>query len=424
MRTCQSLSCVVALCVSLMLAATCEAQPGRGFRGGRGPGGGGPGMGRGPMADDSFVSDRDTFHYLLDHHQEIRRSVTNLDNGVETLTESDNEEVAAKIQEHVHAMYGRVEEGRPIRMRDPLFAAIFRHATKVDMNVEETEKGVRVTETSSDQRVAQLIQAHAVVVSKFVERGFAEAQLNHEVPPATETVAAQQDRPLTGQQKEELLAASVQFDRYYIPVLALTNEGKAKPATKAIGRLSDEYDAIYQRVLDALHIVPDQSKDPTRQTIDEVAQLIADGQLKKAHETLEPIRDLTMQRRQQLGIDYPMDVLNEYHDVMESIVKPAVEMKPADVDEAYLEELKQAASGASEMWTEVEQTKFPAKLFGFDKEATQKLNASIAAERAAITALNRALADGDAKTVLKAAKGLKPPFAKVYKSFGDFSGLK
>jgi hypothetical protein len=50
--------------------------------------------------------------------------------------------------------------------------------------VENTEKGVCVTETSDDPTVVVLIQAHAEVVSKFVAHGFEEAHQNHTVPPA------------------------------------------------------------------------------------------------------------------------------------------------------------------------------------------------------------------------------------------------
>ena len=105
-----------------------------------------------------------------------------LKNGVETVTESSNPEIAAKIQEHVHWMKVRVDETKPIRMRDPLFAEIFRHADKIEMTYEETEGGVRVTETSKDPYVVTLIQAHADVVSGFVKQGFAEAMKNHAVP--------------------------------------------------------------------------------------------------------------------------------------------------------------------------------------------------------------------------------------------------
>ncbi len=161
------------------------AQRGPGFGRGRGmgPGGRGPG-GPGQGGDPQFIADRDVFHYLLANHDQIRRKVKNIDNGVETVTESDNPEVAAKIQEHVLGMYERVKDVRPIHMRDPLFAEIFRHADKIQMQHKNTKKGVRVTETSDDPYVAKLIQAHAGVVSLFVKNGFTEAHVNHAVPEA------------------------------------------------------------------------------------------------------------------------------------------------------------------------------------------------------------------------------------------------
>jgi len=60
--------------------------------------------------------------------------------------------------------------------------AVFKNHDKIKMVVENTERGVKVTETSDDAYTVKLIQAHAVVVSKFVKRGFDEAQENHPVP--------------------------------------------------------------------------------------------------------------------------------------------------------------------------------------------------------------------------------------------------
>lgn len=176
-----------------------NAQPGQGrglgFRGGQGTGGpghGGPGrgpgmQGNGPGAeqhDDRHDSDREVFQFLLTNHEKIRRTVKELPNGVETLTESETPDVAAKIKEHVEWMSVRIKDAKPIRMRDPLFAEIFKHTDKIKMHHEDTDKGVRVTETSDDPVVVKLIQAHAKVVSGFVERGFAEAMKNHAVPDA------------------------------------------------------------------------------------------------------------------------------------------------------------------------------------------------------------------------------------------------
>jgi hypothetical protein len=128
-------------------------------------------------------TDQEVFHYLLARHAEIDRTVKELENGVETVTESDQPEVARKIQEHVAAMHRRVQEGRGLRFWDDLFAAVFRRHASITMSVENTEKGVHVTETSDDPTVVALIQAHAAVVSKFVAHGFEEAHRNHPVPP-------------------------------------------------------------------------------------------------------------------------------------------------------------------------------------------------------------------------------------------------
>lgn len=131
-------------------------------------------------------ADMKVFHYLLDNRKVISREVKDLPGGVETLTESKDKEVAAKIQEHAAAMHARIKEGRPIHMRDPLFREIFRHKDKISMKVEKTANGVRVVETSEDAHVAKLIQAHAKVVSGFLENGYAEVRKNHTPPPRTD----------------------------------------------------------------------------------------------------------------------------------------------------------------------------------------------------------------------------------------------
>jgi hypothetical protein len=161
----------VALTTVAIVVSDLFAQPGRGR-----------GRGKGRGQDATFIADRDDFHYLLENRAKIRREIKDLDNGVETLTESDDPEVAQRIQQHVASMYSRIEEKRPIHLRDPLFAAIFRHADQLEMKVEETEHGVRVRETSDNPLAARLIQAHARVVSLFIKNGFEEVHKNHPVP--------------------------------------------------------------------------------------------------------------------------------------------------------------------------------------------------------------------------------------------------
>lgn len=140
---------------------------------------GGKGKGKN---DPSMQADMAVFHELLENRKEIKRTVKNIDNGVETITTSENAEVVKKIQEHAAAMHKRVKEGRGIHLRDPLFQEIFKNYSKITMKVEKIEKGVKVVETSDDPYVAKLIQAHAEVVSKFIANGHDEARKNHPLP--------------------------------------------------------------------------------------------------------------------------------------------------------------------------------------------------------------------------------------------------
>lgn len=138
--------------------------------------------------------DMDTIHALLADHASIDRRVTDRPDGVETWTESDDPEVAARIRAHVRQMDARLEEGRPIRRWDPLFAELFDHADAISMVIEDTEKGVRVVETSDAPYVVSLIQQHAHrAVSEFVERGMDRA---HEPTPLPESSASSSPDPM------------------------------------------------------------------------------------------------------------------------------------------------------------------------------------------------------------------------------------
>lgn len=140
-----------------------------------------PGKGK-KGGDADMKADMAIFHDLLDNRADIKRTVKNLDDGVETITVSQKEDVAIKIQAHAEAMHKRVKEGKGIRLWDPLFVEIFKNYDKVSMKVEKTEKGVKVNEASKDPYVVKLIQAHAEVVSKFIESGYEEARKSHPIP--------------------------------------------------------------------------------------------------------------------------------------------------------------------------------------------------------------------------------------------------
>ena len=139
-------------------------------------------MGQGMGQGGNQRRDMQTIHALFNDHRKITRTVKQLENGVETVTESDDPKVRGLIAEHVWAMQQRLEQQQPIRMWDPLFAELFKHAAKIKMQISKTPKGMKVVETANDPYVVKLIQAHAAGVSEFVSAGSAVMHKRHELP--------------------------------------------------------------------------------------------------------------------------------------------------------------------------------------------------------------------------------------------------
>lgn len=134
-------------------------------------GGQGGGHGHSPEMAARHKRDQAVFHELLKHHAAIERRVENLPDGIRSVTESDDVQLAGKIRVHAREMHRRMGEGFSLRHWDPAFAEIFAQAGKVRMEIRDTERGVAVTETSQDPNVVKLIQTHGQTVSGFVKAG-------------------------------------------------------------------------------------------------------------------------------------------------------------------------------------------------------------------------------------------------------------
>ncbi|MEJ2060344.1 MAG: hypothetical protein P8Y64_07640 [Gammaproteobacteria bacterium] len=135
-----------------------------------------------PARRERHQHDRDVFHQLLDSHEALRRRVVKLDNGIRATTTSPDPQVVALLHDHVPAMHARLEENFPLRRWDRLYAELFRHRDKIDMQVTLLPNGVEVTETSRDPEVVKLIHAHGDTVDAFVRGGYAAAANPSPVP--------------------------------------------------------------------------------------------------------------------------------------------------------------------------------------------------------------------------------------------------
>ena len=140
----------------------------------------GPGMGAGPgimgMAHDSAtMAQLRVIHLLFVNHDRIRRTVTNLPDGIRTITELDDPAIAQLLKTHVPDMLKRVgagdDPGLPIESE--ALHAIFRDKDKIRTTVETTANGVIVVQTSDDPKTVAALQEHAAQVTDFAEQGMA-----------------------------------------------------------------------------------------------------------------------------------------------------------------------------------------------------------------------------------------------------------
>jgi len=149
-----------------------EGGMGPGMMGGMGHGGMAGGMmGRHMQHDEAFAADMRLVHEMLAYHERIKRTVTNLPDGIRTVTESDDARVAQFITAHVASMEKRLDEGRVFNLFSPTLPVLFEKKDKINTKVESTGKGVIVTQTSGDAEVVAALQAHALEVSELARDG-------------------------------------------------------------------------------------------------------------------------------------------------------------------------------------------------------------------------------------------------------------
>ena len=106
-------------------------------------------------------------------HKGIRRDVSNISNGIITTTEAEDETLREAIISHVSMMVTRLQEGKnpEVIIQSATLDALFEVYDEIDTEIELTEMGVKVIQTSANPQVVNLLQTHAAEVSDMSKRG-------------------------------------------------------------------------------------------------------------------------------------------------------------------------------------------------------------------------------------------------------------
>lgn len=115
----------------------------------------------------------DDLRRIFQDHKKIERHVENLANGIRTVTETADEALRDSIVNHVALMVTRLEEDRnpQIMIQSPTLDRLFTYYDEVETEIELTDRGIAVLQTSANSEVVALLQKHAGEVSDMVERG-------------------------------------------------------------------------------------------------------------------------------------------------------------------------------------------------------------------------------------------------------------
>lgn len=155
----------LAACSLAALLAAAPALPGQR------PGGMTGGMGM--MHDSATMGVMQVIHQLVVNHDRIARTVTNLPDGIRTVTQSEDSAMVRLIQRHVA---GTVEQAPPAQvgrmpMASDALRTILANRDKVRTKVEVGPKSVTVTQTSDDPAIVAALQQHAAEVTRLVREG-------------------------------------------------------------------------------------------------------------------------------------------------------------------------------------------------------------------------------------------------------------
>lgn len=103
----------------------------------------------------------------------LSRTVDNLPDGIRSVTSSSDPAVMEALTSHVFGMIGRVQSGDDpeIFIQSPTLDIFFARPDGIETEIELTDEGIVVVQTSDDPELVEALHTHAAEVSDMAARG-------------------------------------------------------------------------------------------------------------------------------------------------------------------------------------------------------------------------------------------------------------
>lgn len=129
----------------------------------------------GLRGENATAQESEEIAILFRRFDTITREVENLPNGIRTVTRSSDQEVMDALVSHSVGMIDRVGQldDPKIMIQSPTLDIFFLRGESIASDVQITDEGLVVVQTSEDPQVVAALHKHAAEVTNMADRGMA-----------------------------------------------------------------------------------------------------------------------------------------------------------------------------------------------------------------------------------------------------------
>ncbi|UCG43311.1 MAG: hypothetical protein JSU73_01455 [candidate division WOR-3 bacterium] len=220
---------------------------------------------------------------------------------------------------------------------------------------------------------------------------------------------------------EDVVRDSAKLDRHLIPALAFTRQRDHARAMAAV----ESFEAEWQTFRKSHY----ENGDSTwRATFDQVDTMIADAAavieageyITDAYGSLDDIRMLLFEWREDNDIEYLVDPLHEFQEPLADLVRLVANWNPESLKHEELGGLTELLGELEEIWLDMTDVEFDIGRYGMTEGEAESFERLVGSVDYAISQLGGALEAGDRTRADTAVRELEEWFGEVYAIFGDF----
>ena len=133
--------------------------------------------------ENASPEESEEMRVLFRNFETLSREVTNLPDGIHTITRSSDPAVMEALVSHVIGMIDRVDQADDpkVMIQSPTLDIFFLRGDRIVTTIDVADEGVIVTQTSDDPEMVEALHTHAAEVSDMAARGM---QAVHEMMAA------------------------------------------------------------------------------------------------------------------------------------------------------------------------------------------------------------------------------------------------